>query len=200
MSDPALGVEPPIAGEIVSFADSELPADLRDQVDALEAQAWPPDPALPAHRHDPLLKPVAMVMIVGGNVVSSLSILSKDVVHQGIRFSASGLSAVVTDQAMRRRGYGNDLVVAGREAIHGSGVDLGIFTCDEPLLGFYVRAGWEPLAGTSLIGGTPSVPLPSDLFAKVAVGAFFTEHARRYAASFRGARVEIYPGEIDRLW
>ncbi|MFI5282182.1 MAG: GNAT family N-acetyltransferase [Candidatus Dormibacterales bacterium] len=186
--------------EILSFEDSALPADLRHQVEALEAQAWPPIPGVPAHGHDPKLAPQAMVVVAGGRVVSSLAILSKEIVHGGIRFAASGLSAVVTDRAERGRGFGHSLVVAGREAIRASGADLGIFTCDEPLLSFYEEAGWQLLAGTALIGGTPQVPLPSDLFAKVAVAAFFTEHARRHAASFHGARVELYPGEIDRLW
>ena len=185
---------------IASYEDAALPLDVRRQVDALEAQAWPQSPAVPPHSHDPLLKPVAMVMLVDGRVVSSLAILSKDIVHQGIRFAASGLSAVVTDQAVRKRGYGHSLVTAGKQAIRASGADLGIFTCDEPLLGFYESAGWELLPGTSLIGGTQQVPLPSDLFGKVTVALFFTEHAQRHAASFVGARVELYPGEIDRLW
>jgi len=177
-----------------------MPRELRLQVEALESQAWPPNPGIPAHGHDPDLNPIAMVMTVDGRVVSSLAILSKSIVHGGVRFAASGLSAVVTDQALRGRGYGHQLVVAGKEAIRASGADLGIFTCDAPLVGFYEAAGWEPLPETVLIGGTPEAPLPSDLFAKVAVGAFFTDHARAHAASFRTARIELYPGAIDRLW
>jgi len=140
------------------------------------------------------------VALVEGRVVSSLAILSKEIAHAAARFAVSGLSSVVTDAKHRGRGYGHMLVVAGREAIRAGGADLGIFTCDEPLLAFYQRAGWELLAGSALIGGTPQTPLPSNLFAKVVVAAFFTEHGLLHAESFRGARIEVYPGEIDRLW
>ncbi|HYM67745.1 MAG TPA: GNAT family N-acetyltransferase, partial [Patescibacteria group bacterium] len=78
--------------------------------------------------------------------------------------------------------------------------EIGIFTCDRPLVAFYERGGWTTLPGTALIGGTRANPLPSDLLGKVAIGGFFSEHARRHAADFAGARVELYPGEIDRLW
>jgi hypothetical protein len=53
-----------------------------------------------------------------------------------------------------------------------------------------------------LIGGTPSEPFPSDQpgFDKVTLGAFLTERARTARSEFIGARVELYPGDVDRLW
>lgn len=84
--------------------------------------------------------------------------------------------------------------------IAASGADLGIFTCDRPLRGFYEGAGWQVLPGSVLIGGTPEAPLPSDLFDKVTLAAFFTDHPRRHAKDFDCSRIELYPGDIDRLW
>jgi len=173
---------------------------VRRQVVRLEEQAWPPEPTVPPHGHDPMLRPIAMVLTDGDRVVSSLTILAKAITHRGHRFAASGLSSVVTDSDARNQGHGLRLVTAAREAIAAAGADLGIFTCDEPLRGFYERAGWRTLPGTVLIGGTAEMPLPSDLFAKLTLGDFFTEHGRRYAASFYGARIELYPGNIDKLW
>jgi len=185
---------------ILSLPESALPPELQLQVTRLEEQEWPPEPAIPAHPHDPKLTPVAMLLMEGDRVLASLAILSKEIIHAGQRFKASGLSAVVTDHTLRKKGLGRRLVVAAKNAIRASGADLGIFTCDEPLMGFYESAGWQVLPRTVLVGGTPKDPLPSDLFAKVAMGSFFTDHAKHHAADFVGARVELYSGEIDRLW
>jgi aminoglycoside 2'-N-acetyltransferase I len=187
---------------IQSAPEAEVPAELRAQVAALRRQAWPGDgsPSVGTKAHDPLLAPLSMLLLDGERVVAALEILSKELSHRGQRYAASGLSTVVTDRALRRRGYGRALVEAARERVEGSGADLGIFTCDTPLEPFYASAGWQLLPGTVLVGGTPQAPFPSDRFDKVTMGAFFSAHARAHAGEFLGARIELYPGEIDRLW
>jgi hypothetical protein len=35
---------------------------------------------------------------------------------------------------------------------------------------------------------------------KVTMAAFFSDHARAHWPQFVGADVDLYPGEIDRLW
>ncbi len=84
--------------------------------------------------------------------------------------------------------------------IEAGGADLGIFTCDLDLRAFYERAGWRCLPGTVLVGGAPEAPFPSDQFDKVTMAAFFSRRAHDAADGFIGARVELYPGEIDKLW
>ena len=187
---------------IVSFAESAVPAGLRAQVFRLQQQAWPDaEPGEPGPVHDPALRPVTMVLLLdGGRAVAALDILSKPIVHCGVRFEASGLSTVVTDRAEQGRGYGHRLVEAAREAIGASGADLGIFTCDGSLRGFYERAGWRCLPGTVLVGGTEDAPFPSDRLDKVTMASFFTGKARAHAPSFVGARIALHPGNIDKLW
>jgi aminoglycoside 2'-N-acetyltransferase I len=185
--------------EIVVSPEADVPLDLRLQVVALQDHAWPADqPTRPTH--DPALRPLSMLLVDGGCVVAALDILSKEIVHRSERYAASGLSTVVTDRAHRGKGYGRQLVEAARRVIAASGADLGIFTCDRPLQAFYERAGWQVLVHTVLIGGTPSAPFPSDQFDKVVMACFFSARACDAAASFAGARIELYPGEIDKLW
>lgn len=177
----------------VTFPEAAVPRELRLQVVVLQRQAWPdPEDATegsaasgPPLSHDPALDPRSLLLVDGDRVRS---------------YAASGLSTVVTASAERRRGHGRRLVVAARAAIARSGADLGLFTCDTPLAPFYVGAGWPILAGAAIVGGTPSVPLPSDRFDKVTLAVFFSERAKRHAGTFAGARIELYPGEIDRLW
>jgi aminoglycoside 2'-N-acetyltransferase I len=187
--------------QILTFAQDELPDELRVQVLALHRQAWPPSgPERTGPAHDPALSPVSMTLVDGGRVLAALDILSKEIEHAGERYAASGLSTVVTDEAERGRGYGRRLVLAAREAIAASGADLGIFTCDRPLGAFYESAGWSLLPGTVLVGGTPEAPFPSDQWDKVTLASFFSERARVAAGQFAGARIGLYPGAIDKLW
>jgi GNAT superfamily N-acetyltransferase len=192
---------------IVSAPEAEVPPELRAQVRRLQRQAWPGGPesadAGPADAdpvHDPALRPLSLLLVEDGRVLAALDVLSKEIAHRGRRYAASGLSTVVTDEAVRGRGHGSRIVAAARDAIAASGADLGIFTCDPPLQGFYERAGWQALPGTVLVGGTPEAPFPSDLLDKVTLARFFSERARSHADTFAGCRIELYPGEIDRLW
>jgi aminoglycoside 2'-N-acetyltransferase I len=191
--------------DVRSFPEAAVPRELRRQVLALHDQAWPDDgsrdeAAEPGVSHDPTLQPVSMLLVEDDTVLAALEILSKDITHRGRPYAASGLSTVVTDQAQRRQGHGRRLVLAARDAIRHRGADLGIFTCDRPLQAFYESAGWETLVGSVLVGGTPKAPFPSDRFDKVTMAAFFSPQAQQHASEFHGARIELYPGEIDRLW
>lgn len=186
---------------IVSSPEVDVPPELRAQVLKLQRQAWPSDEPLEVGpTHDRALQPISMLLVDDGRVLAALDILSKDITHRSQVYAASGLSTVVTDKEVRRRGYGRRLVEAAYTAIEASGVDLGIFTCDTPLRAFYERAGWRVLPGTVLIGGTPAAPFPSDQFDKVTVARFFSAKAQREQSTFVGSRIALYPGEIDKLW
>ena len=177
---------------ILTYPESAVPADLRAQVVAFHEAAPPP--------HDPALCPLSMLLVADGCVLSALDILSKDLVHDGERFAASGLSRVITDPHQRHKTYGRQLVRAARDAMAASGADLGIFTCDPPLQQFYEYCGWQTLPGTALIGGTPDRPLPSDRLNKIVLAGFFSAKAHTHAAAFEHSRIALYPGAIDRLW
>jgi GNAT superfamily N-acetyltransferase len=187
--------------EVVAWPEAEVPGPLRAQQVRLQLLAWPSDgPPDPAPWHDPALRARSVLLVDDGTVVAALDVLRKPIRHAGREFDAEGLSAVVSDPRHRGRGHGLMLVRSARDLIAADGADLGIFTCDRPLQGFYERAGWRHLPGTVLIGGTPRAPFPSDQFDKVAMGAFFSRAARAAEPAFAGARIELYPGEIDRLW
>ena len=187
---------------ILVHPQDELTGALLEQIRALDEQAWPGfrETTDPAPRHDPELRPVSMALVAAGRVLAALDILSKEIEHAGERYAASGLSTVVTDEAVRGRGHGRRLVSAAREAIEASGADLGIFTCDRPLGPFYESAGWTIVPGAVLVGGTPEAPFPSDQWDKVTLAAFFSAKARRGAPSFANSRIGLYPGAIDKLW
>ena len=151
---------------------------------------WPSGGTL---TQDPALQPQSVLLVEDGRVLAALDILSKELLHAERRYRAGGLSTVVTRREARGRGHG--LVAAGNR-------DLGLFTCDRPLQGFDERADWQVLPGAGLIGGTPACPFPGDQpgFDKVTMAAFFSAQAQRRRSSFAHARIQLYPGEIDKLW
>ncbi|QHC22905.1 GNAT family N-acetyltransferase [Streptomyces sp. GS7] len=191
---------------ILSFPEAATPSELRLQVREIQEQAWPSAPGAvappDAPAHDSALRPLSMLLVDDGTVLAALDILSKDIVHAGARFAAGGLSTVVTRRETRGRGHGRRLVAAARETMLARKLDLGLFTCDGPLQAFYESAGWRILPGAVLIGGTPHDPFPSDQagFEKVTMADFFSSAAREAEASFHESRIELYPGEIDKLW
>lgn len=187
--------------QIRCYPEAEVPLELRQQMVALQRQAWPSfERADIRPWHDPLLNPLSMLLAHRGRIVSALDILSKVIEHRGISYEVSGISAAVTHVRFRRMGFGRKIVAAARAEMSKRGADLSIFTCDSPLRRFYESGGWTYLPGTVLIGGTPESPFPSDHFDKVTMAAFLSSKARAHAESFIGARVELYSGDIDKLW
>ncbi|QES50381.1 GNAT family N-acetyltransferase [Streptomyces venezuelae] len=183
------------------WAEAELPAGIARQIAELEAEAWPGS----APGHDPELAPKVMALVgEDGTVAASLALLFKDIRHAGRTYRAAGLSAVVTRSGLRGRGYGGRLVEAARHELTGAGaVDLVLFSCDRPLVPFYAAAGFTPLPGSVLVGGTPEDPLTTadPGFDKVVLAAVppRSEDAVDLRV-FRGARIGLYPGAVDRLW
>ena len=189
---------------VQSFPEAVVPPVLASQVRALQRHAWPDDEDAPDALvvHDPTLRPVSVLLLDDEQVVAACDILSKTITHGGELYAVSGLSTVVVDPARRRQGFGGQLVAAAYRLIEMSGVDLSLFSCDRPLAPLYSGAGWRVLDGTVLVGGTPAEPLATNAagFDKVVLGAFFSAAALAHRGDFSGARIELFPGAIDRLW
>ncbi|MFE0103432.1 GNAT family N-acetyltransferase [Streptomyces sp. NPDC059009] len=193
--------------EILKFPEADTPYDLRAQVLEIQDQAWPPAQPRPegdaTATHDPRLRPLSLLAVErGAVVVAALDILRKELVHDGVTYAAGGLSTVATRRESRGRGYGRRLVVAARAAMGELGLDIGLFTCDRELQPFYESAGWEAVDGAVVVGGTADDPFPSDQpgFDKVTMAGSFTVPGERAREAFRGRRIELHPGNIDKLW
>jgi len=132
-------------------------------------------------------------------VLSYLAIPSKRIEHAGITYKASGLSAVVTHPAHRRRGHGRLIVTVARELIASSDADIGVFTCDVPLTSFYVECGWTAMESTHVIGGTRKKPFPAEPLNKRTLMGFFSEKAKQRAPDFANSLLYLELREGD-LW
>ncbi|GMU41157.1 MAG: hypothetical protein AMXMBFR23_20230 [Chloroflexota bacterium] len=189
--------------KILAFAQDAVPRDLKAQALAILEAAWPSGRPIEARLdrplHDPRSEPECMLLVEDGRVVAYLAIPRRTIVHRGFAYRACGLSAVSTHPDHLRRGHAARLVAAARERIEASGADVGVFTCDPPLVPLYEAQGWTHMPRTVVVGGTRAVPFRADSLGKATLMAFFSPLAREHRADFDDADVYLDLREGD-LW
>jgi GNAT superfamily N-acetyltransferase len=189
--------------EIIACPEDDLPGDLlRQTLEALHAE-WPGAfsgaKADRTELNDPALHAMIFSLLVDGQLASHLSVPRKTIEHRGEPYKAYGLSGVLTVQAFRGKGYGEQTVRAATAFMEEDGADIGLFTCDPPLGPFYERCGWTQLEGASLVGGTRAKPFPSDTLGKITFGRLFSSRAQARRNDFVGAAIWLELREGD-LW
>lgn len=139
------------------------------------------------------------LLVEGGEVLAYIAIPSTTIEHAGRTYRASGLSAVSTHPAHLCRGHAARLVTAAREWMEASDADLGLFTCDPPLVPLYEACEWTHMPTTVVVGGTRAQPFRADSLGKATLMGFFSPAARAHRADFEGADVYLELREGD-LW
>jgi aminoglycoside 2'-N-acetyltransferase I len=189
--------------DVLVVSQDELSLDLKSQVIALLESAWPSERSVARQLreplHDPARNPLALLLLDAGAVIGYLAIPSTTIRLADHTYRASGLSAVITHPDHRRRGHGHQLVVGAREAIAASGADIGVFTCDPPLVSFYVGCGWTPMPRTAVVGGTRARPFPAAPLGKQTMMGFFSPLAITRRRDFELATLSLNLREGD-LW
>ena len=150
----------------------------------------PSDPVPP--EHDPLLDALSFYLMADGRVVSYAAVVHKQIRHGDETFWVAGLSCVATDPDYQGRGLGLRTVAAATRYIEHSTTDIGIFTCDPPLAGFYARAGAWPVApDVILIGSHHEGALSSMSLRKVVLMRLFSAKAQAAAAQLRHTTIDL---------
>ncbi|MGL5626597.1 MAG: GNAT family N-acetyltransferase [Candidatus Rhabdochlamydia sp.] len=104
------------------------------------------------------LSPVVFFVRLEKHVVSYCVVLFKEIFHFGNTYKAAGLSYVCTQTEYRNQGYGSQIVKTATQFIENSNVDIGLFSCDTELIGFYEQHGWLLAPDVSiLLGGLSSI-------------------------------------------
>jgi aminoglycoside 2'-N-acetyltransferase I len=187
---------------LLAYPQEDLPHHLKAQIIAHFDSEWPS--ALSAAErlqhplHDPNCHPVTLLIVEDG-VVSYLAIPSTVIHHAGHTYKASGLSGVITHPVYRRHGYGRQLVTAARDLIAAGDADIGVFTCDPPLVAIYTRCGCRAMEHAAIIGGTREKPFPADALGKRTRMGVFSERAKQHHPDFAGASLYVDLRDGD-LW
>lgn len=147
----------------------------------LEATAWDgvPGETFPSA---PETHAASFVLLEGERAVCHVGIRRARLLHRGQSYAVCGLSEVVTHPLRRGQGLATALCLraAERAALYG-------------------RAGWEPIPGACLVGGTREAPFRSGDLGLVTLGMFLSPRAREHAADFAHADIVLELGR-GQLW
>jgi GNAT superfamily N-acetyltransferase len=195
--------EDSVAATVLTYPQNLLPSYLKEAaLDILERE-WPSalsrEERLRKPLHDPNRDPLILVLVERDVVLGYLAVPSTRIHLAGATYKASGLSSVLINADYRGRGYGRRLVTAARDLIADSAADIGVFTCDPPLVPFYVGCGWTLMEHASVIGGTREKPFPAASLNKRTIMGFFSVKARAHRPAFEDAALHLELREGD-LW
>ncbi len=184
--------------ELVTFADDELPSDLKCQILSAHRIEWPGNYAGENRLRDwiqrPWFHPVHLVLAERGVLIAYAGVAWKHLEHAGATYKTYGLSGVYTYPAFRRQGYGRRVVDATTARIRASDADVGLFICVPGLTGFYAASGWELMEQAKLFAGPRSAPRREEED-RVMMG-FFSEKGRRDRHHFEASPIYF----DDDLW
>ncbi|CAM4272138.1 GNAT family N-acetyltransferase [Bacillus manliponensis] len=189
--------------KILKMLQEECTIEIKEQIFSLMKEEWPE--AFEGLDEEILwpdsleINPVSFVLILDGIVMSHVAVVSKEIEHEGEKYTAYGLSEVMTNSLYRKRGYGLLLIQTAYSYIKQQGADVSIFTCDPHLVPFYKQGGWEQLQSACLVGGTRRKPFRSDSLEKCTMVKFFSEKAQKNRDTFEEADIYLELRE-KQLW
>jgi predicted GNAT family N-acyltransferase len=81
---------------------------------------------------------------VGDNLISHVDIIDRHASVGDLDVHLGGIGGVMTRPAWRRRGYSTTLMRESHQFMQDEmSVDFGLLLCDEDLVSFYSRLGWQ---------------------------------------------------------
>lgn len=136
-------------------------------------------------------QPAHVVGTDGDALISYAGVVRRDVEHAGQVFGTYGLSSVFTFPALRRRGFGSEVVRRATSGIRQSvDADLAVLFTAPGTEPFYERAGWQAMPSTAFLIGDRASPRRHP---GVAMMLFVSAKGNRHRLAFEHARV--YLGE-----
>jgi aminoglycoside 2'-N-acetyltransferase I len=148
--------------EIRVFATNpDLPDHLRWQIISVVRMEWHATAgdytgpsALPEEWH-----PAHVVGTEGDAIVSYAGVVWRDIQHAGRTFRTYGLSSVFTFPALRRRGFGTEVVRCATARIRQAGdADFALLFTRPGMEAFYQRGGWQAMPSTEFLVGSRTAP------------------------------------------
>lgn len=140
-------------GNIISMYQYALPEKMKEDLYALEKQEWP-------NCHEDEEDMMQFLYIQSHHVIAHVGVLFHDAYQQEKCYQAAGICGVICDQNYRHQGIMIKLFQEVGTFLAKQAIDFSVFTCEEHLIPFYERFGWQHSAIT-LIGGTKTHPFSS---------------------------------------
>jgi GNAT superfamily N-acetyltransferase len=125
--------------------------------------------------------PVSFILVERDILIGHVNVVWKVIEHAETTFKAYGLTGVFTYPAFRGQGYGLQLVQHATGYIDAQDADIALFNCDNNVIAFYQRAGWETFPQTQTCIGSREEPIRVD---EMLMMRFISSKGQRFRPSF----------------
>lgn len=184
---------------LVQYPQQDNSSALKKQIIALENTVWKSDKSGQDFPSAPNTYVTSFVILEGSVAVCHAAVRKKILIHFGQKYSAYGLSEVVTHPNYQKMGLGSKILLEAANYIAYQHPDLGIFTCEPSKVPFYAKGGWQPCNCACLVGGTEAHPFRSDQLGLTTMINFFSAKAKSNQLLFENTDIFLELGE-NQLW
>jgi GNAT superfamily N-acetyltransferase len=171
--------------ELLTFPTEQLPPIWKWQVLSFQRAIWPEGFVGENRFRDWITKredhPVSFILVERDMLIGHVNVVWKDIEHAETAFKAYGLTGVFTYPAFRGQGYGLQLVQHATNYIDTQDADIALFNCDNAVIAFYQRAGWETFPQTQTFIGSRDEQFRVD---EMLMMRFISSKGQRFRPSF----------------
>lgn len=164
---------------LVQYPQQDNSSALKKQIIALENTVWKSDKSGQDFPSAPNTYVTSFVILEGSVAVCHAAVRKNILIHFGQKYSAYGLSEVVTHPSYQKMGLGSKILLEAANYIAYQHPALGIFTCEPSKVPFYAKGGWQPCNCACLVGGTEAHPFRSDQLGLTTMINFFLPKRNR---------------------
>jgi len=148
--------------ELQICREDELPDGLRCQILSIMRCIWPEDfvgeKRLRNWITEKEYEPLHLSLVEQGILISHAEVVRHIVEHLGKTYKICGLTEVFTCPTFRGEGHGKRIVDTATKYVRDSDADIGMFHCDEQVVGFYENAGWTAMRNVMTLVGDRKNP------------------------------------------
>ena len=185
--------------KLLQYPQKDCDPKIADKIIALENTVWPQDTEGKIFPTAPNTYLTSFVLIEKDIAICHVGIRKSILYHKGEKYSAYGLSEVVTHPYYREKGLASQTIHQAAQFIISQQPDISIFTCGKDKVAFYTRCGWESIPGTCFVGGTTKKPFRSDSLHLVTMMMFLSPKSKRHRKDFENTDLIFKLGE-NQLW
>lgn len=184
---------------LIQYPQEKCAPTISQKIMELEKTAWPNSTEDEQFPSAPDTYVTSFVWLDENKAICHVGIRKSFFFHKGQKYTAYGLSEVVTHPCYQKQGLASKAIKQAAQFIVDQCPDISIFTCDKSKVPFYARGGWEEIKGACFVGGTKDNPFRSDDLNLVTMIMFISPNSKLHKADFENADIIVELGE-NQLW
>lgn len=185
--------------DLIQYPQKNGDATIAEKIIILENTAWSQDAESQIFPSAPDTYLTSFVLMDKDMAVCHVGIRKSILHHKRKKYTAYGLSEVVTHPNYQKKGLATRTIGNATQFIISQKPDIGIFTCAKERTSLYTRCGWEAVSGACFVGGTKNKPFRSDGLNLVTMMMFISPKSKHNRSDFENSDIIFELGE-NQLW